>query len=135
MSSGSQLGRADIASNLKLSLRSVDRFIERHGLRGAPGRRVFVRRDSYAWCLVKLRHHSTRSKAPGVRSGMPAPMPLQPGEELILLTPSEGFNLLHEAIQRSARGCTIATPDGVCGLLSQPCISWSVSGLGAGVVC
>ena len=107
----SHLGRADIASHLKLSTRSVDRFIEHHGLRSALGRLVLVRRESYARCLVGLRYQSTHSMAPPVRPGMPAPVPLQPGEELILASRTDGSGPLLEAFRQWAGGCTIRTPD------------------------
>ena len=111
MNSTTHLGRADIASHLKLSTRSVDRFIERHGLRSAPGRLVLVRRESYARCLVELRYRSTHSMAPPVRPGMPSPVPLQPGEELILTARTAGSGPLLETFRQWARGRTIRTPD------------------------
>ena len=107
----SHLGRADIASHLKLSTRSVDRFIERHGLRSAPGRLVLVRRESYARCLVELRHQSTHSMAPPVCPGLPSPVPPRPGEELILVARTDSSGPLLEAFGRWARGCIIRTPD------------------------
>ena len=111
MDSTSYVGRADIASHLKLSTRSVDRFIERHGLRSAPGRLVLVRRESYARCLVELRHQSTHSMAPPVRPGMPSPVPPRPGEELILAARTAGSGPLLAAFGQWARGCNIRTPD------------------------
>ena len=47
--------RSNLASHLKLSARSVDRFIERHRLKTASGRPVFVRLEHYARRLVTLR--------------------------------------------------------------------------------
>lgn len=111
MNPRSHLGRADIASHLKVSLRSVDRFIERHGLRSGPGRQVLVRRERYAWCLVTLRHQSTRSQAPRVGPGMPPPAPFQPGEELVLLASTEDGFPWEEAAQAWAPGCTVRTPE------------------------
>lgn len=111
MTPKTHLGRAGIASHLQLSLRSVDRFLDRHGLRSAPGRHVLVRLESYAWCLVGLRHQSTHSMAPAMRPGMPAPVPFQPGEELITLTAGDGSVLCQEALQQLAPGCTIRTLD------------------------
>ena len=111
MNSTTHLGRADIASHLKLSTRSVDRFIERHGLRSAPGRLVLVRRESYARCLVELRHQSTHSMAAPVRPSMPSPVPLLPGEELILAARTDGSGPLLDAFGQWAGGFTIRTPD------------------------
>ena len=111
MNPRAHLGRADIRSHLQLSLRSVDRFIERHGLRSAPGRRVLVRLESYAWCLVGLRHQSTRSMAPAARPGLPAPEPFQSGEELILVARTDDSGPLEEAFREWVGGCTIRTPD------------------------
>ena len=105
------LTRTDLASHLQLSTRSVDRFIERHGLRTSPGRPVLVRLESYARCLVGLRHQSTSSMAPAVRPGLPAPVPLQPGEELILIAKTDDSDALQEAIRQLMPGCTIRTPD------------------------
>ena len=87
------IGRSDLASHLKLSARSVDRFIARHRLKNGEGRRVLV---SYAWCLVKLRRQSTRSMVPvpPVQGNTPAPLPIQPGEELLLVATSDGFGSL-----------------------------------------
>ena len=111
MDAMSHLGRTDIALHLQLSQRSVDRFIERYRLRSAPGRLVLVRLESYAWCLVGLRHQSTRSMAPAVCPGLPAPMPLRAGEELILAARSGNSGPLLDAIQQWAPGCTIRMPD------------------------
>ena len=111
MNPTTHLGRADISSHLKLSTRSVDRFIERHGLRSAPGRLVLVRRESYARCLVELRHQSTHSMAAPVRPGMPSPVPLRPGEELILAARTDSSGPLLGMFGQWARGCTIRTPD------------------------
>ena len=111
MTPGALLGRADIGSHLQLSRRSVDRFIARHGLRSAPGRLVLVRQESYAWCLVGLRHQSTRSLASAVCPSLPAPVPIQPGEELILVAQSANSGPLIEAIQQWAPGCIIRSPD------------------------
>lgn len=107
----SLLGRKEIGTHLQLSPRSVDRFIERHRLRSAPGRLVLVRLESYAWCLVGLRHQSTRSMAPPVRPGLPAPVPLRPGEELILAARSADSGPLLAALEQWAPGCTIRMPD------------------------
>ena len=58
------LTRADLASHLALSLRTVDRFVARYGLRSGSGRAVLVRAERYAWCLASLRRESTRSMTP-----------------------------------------------------------------------
>ena len=94
MDSTAFLTRADLASHLGLSLRSVDRFVSRHRLKSGSGRQVLVRLETYAWCLVGLRRQSTRSTAPvpAVRLDTPSPLPIQPGEELVLIAQSNGFN-------------------------------------------
>ena len=60
-----------------------------------------MRLESYARCLVALRRQSTRSMAPvlAVRRDAPAPRPIQPGEELLLVAPSDGSGPLVEALQ------------------------------------
>ena len=95
------LSRSDLASHLQLSAQSVDRFIARHRLRSGSGRPALVRLESYARCLVALRRQSTRSMAPvlAVRRDAPAPRPIQPGEELLLVAPSDGSGPLVEALQ------------------------------------
>ena len=106
------LSRSDLASHLKLSLRSVDRFIARYWLHSGPKRTVLVRRESYAWCLVSLRRQSTRSLAvePAVRSGARPPRPVQPGEELLLVASSEESEPLVEAVEMYT-GCRVGTLD------------------------
>ena len=88
------LSRADLASHLSLSVRSVDRFIERHRLRSGDGRAVLVSLERYAWCLVSLRRESTRAStpAPAVPRETASPQPLRAGEELVLVAKSDGFN-------------------------------------------
>ena len=107
------LMRADLASHLGLFLRSVDRFIAKHRLKSGSGRSVLVRLESYAWRLVSLRRRSTRSTAPvpTVRLDTPAPRPIQPGEELVLLAQSKGFNASGKALGSIAPGCRIRTLD------------------------
>ena len=107
------LTRADLASHLGLSLRSVDRFIAKHRLKSGSGRSMLVRLPSYAWCLVTLRRQSTRSTAPvpAVWLDTPAPRPVQPGEELVLLAHSDGFNVSGKALGSIAPGCRIRTLD------------------------
>lgn len=87
------LTRSDLASHLRLSIRTVDRFIARHRLRSGSGRPVLVRLEDYAWCLIAQRRQSTRSMAPVplVLGNTPAPLPIQPGEELLLVARSDGF--------------------------------------------
>ena len=113
MDSTDLLSRAHLASHLGLSLRSVDRFIARHRLKSGSGRPVLVRLESYAWRLVSLRRQSTRSAAPvpAVRLDRPAPQPIQPGEELVLLAHSDGFNVSGKALGSIAPGCRIRTLD------------------------
>ena len=107
------LSRADLASHLGLSARSVDRFIAKHRLKSGAGRSVLVHLESYAWCLVALRRQSTRSMAPvpAVRLDTPAPQPIQPGEELVLLAHSDGFNASGKALRNIAPRCRIRTLD------------------------
>ena len=107
------LTRSDLASHLRLSSRSVDRFIARHGLNSGSGRRVLVRLERYAWCLVKLRRQSTRStaRAPLVQGNTPAPLPIQPGEELLLVTRSDGFGPVAEVLESIVPGCRIRALD------------------------
>ena len=109
----SVLTRADLASHLQLSARSVDRFIAANGLNSGTGRRVLVRLESYAWCLVKLRRQSTRSTAPvsSVQGSTPAPLPIQPGEELLLVARSDGFGPLAEVLESIAPGCRVRALD------------------------
>ena len=111
--SGAVLGRSDLASHLKLSARSVDRFIARHRLRNGVGRRVLVCLETYAWCLVKLRRQSTRSMSPvpPVPGNTPAPVPIQPGEELLLVAKSDGFGQLAEVLENIAPGCRVRALD------------------------
>ena len=101
MDSTSFLSRADLASHLKVSLRTVDRFVLRHDLRSGPGRAVLVPLSGYAWCLVSLRRDSTRSMtpAPAVRRDAPRTRPVGPGEELVLVAQSAGLDPA-----RAARG-------------------------------
>ena len=111
--STAMLTRADLASHLGLSVRSVDRIIERHRLKSGSGRPVLVRLESYAWCLVTLRRQSTRSIAPVpvVRLDTPSPLPLQPGEDLLLVAHSDGSGPFEDALQSIAPGCRIRTLD------------------------
>ena len=113
MDSTAFLTRADLASHLGISERSVDRFIATHRLKSGSGRPVLVRLQSYAWRLVSLRRQSTRSAAPvpAVRIDTPALRPIQPGEELVLLAHSEGFNASGKALGSIAPGCRIRTLD------------------------
>ena len=107
------LTRADLASHLGLSARSVDRFIAKHRLKSGLGRSVLVRLESYAWCLVGLRRESTRSTAPvlAVRLDTPPAVPIHPGEELVLVAHSDGFNVSGKALGSIAPGCRIRTLD------------------------
>ena len=107
------LTRADLASHMKLSTRSVDRMIARHGLRSGPGRPVLVRRESYAWCLVHLRRQTTRSmgRMPALRRDAPAPHPIRPGEELLLVAGSDDCGPLVEALEMFAAGSRVRTPN------------------------
>ena len=107
--SNAVLGRSDPASHLKLSARSVDRFIARHRLKSTVGRRVLVHLDSYAWCLVQLRRQSTRSTAPVplVQGNTAAPLPIQPDEELLLVAKSDGFGPLAEVLESIAPGSRV----------------------------
>ena len=107
------LTRADLASHLGLSLRSVDRFIAKHRLKSGSGRSMLVRLPSYAWCLVTLRRHSTRSTAPvpAVRLDTPSPLPIQPGEELVLIAQSDGFKAAGKALESLPSGCRMRTLD------------------------
>ncbi len=102
------LTRVDLASHLGLSLRSVDRIIARNRLKRGSGRPVLVRLESYARCLVALRRQSTRSMAavPAVRLDTPSPLPIEPGEELILIAQTDRFNAAGKA-----HGCRIRTLD------------------------
>ena len=113
MDSTAFLTRADLASHLGLSLRSVDRFVSRHRLKSGSGRQVLVRQETYAWCLVGLRRHSTRSTAPvpAVRLDTPSPIPIQPGEELVLIAQSDGFNASGKALESLPSGCRVRTLD------------------------
>ena len=112
MNSTALLTRADLASHLALSVRSVDRFIERHRLKSGAGRAVLVPLDSYAWCLVSLRRVSTRAltPAPAVTVERASPQPLRTGEELVLVAKSDGFNASGHARQ-GLPGCRIRTLD------------------------
>ena len=103
------LGRSDLASHLKLSARFIDRFIARHRLKSAAGRRVLVHLDSYAWCLLKLRHHSTRSMAPmpPMPGNAPAALSIQPDEELLLVAKSDGLGPLTEVLESIAPGSRV----------------------------
>ena len=107
------LTRSDLGAHLGLSLRSVDRFIARHRLRSGSGRQVLVRQETYAWCLVGLRRHSTRSTAPvpAVRLDTPSPLPTQPGEELVLIAQSDGFNASGKALESLPSGRRVRTLD------------------------
>ena len=107
------LTRSDLGAHLGLSLRSVDRFIARHRLRSGSGRQVLVRLETYASCLIGLRRHSTRSTAPvpAARLDTPAPLPIQPGEELLLVARSEGFNASGKALESLPSGCRVRTLD------------------------
>ena len=109
----SHLSRAELASHLKLSPRSVDRFISRHRLKSGSGRPVLVRLERYAWCLVGLRRQSTRSMAPApaVRGDRTPPPPIQPGEELLLVARSDGFEGSEDALRSIAPGCRVRTLD------------------------
>ena len=122
MDSTSFLSRADLASHLKVSLRSVDRFVSRHDLRSGPGRPVLVPLSSYASCLVSLRRESTRSMtpAPAVQRDAPRARPVGPGEELVLVAQSAGFNPA-----RAARG--LRTPDPAPNARSVPGWHWGWS--------
>ena len=116
MDSTANLTRADLASHLALSMRSVDRFIERHRLKSGAGRAVLVRPERYAWCLVGLRRQSTHSAAGAPRSEFNSPHPIQPGEELVLVAQSDGFDALGKALRSLPTGCEVHTlhelPDG-----------------------
>ena len=105
------LTRADLASHLALSVRSVDRFIERHRLKSGGGRAVLVPVDSYAWCLGSLRRESTRSLtlAPAVTGETASPQPLRTGEELVLVAKSDGFNASGKALRSLPAGCELRT--------------------------
>ena len=107
------LTRSDLGAHLGLSLRSVDRFIARHRLRSGSGRQVLVRLETYAWCLVGLRRQSTRSTAPvpAARLDTPSPLPIQPGEELVLIAQSDGFNASGKALESLPSGCRGRTLD------------------------
>ena len=107
------LSRSDLASHLKLSARSVDRFVAKHGLKSGSGRPVLVRPESYAGCLVTLRRQSTRSPAPvpAVQCDAPAPLPIQPGEELLLVAHSDGFDAMGEVLQSIAPGSRVGALD------------------------
>ena len=107
------LTRSDLGAHLGLSLRSVDRFIARHRLRSGSGRQVLVRLETYAWCLIGLRRHSTRSTAPvpAMRLDTPSPLPIQPGEELVLIAQSDGFNAAGKALESLPSGCRVRTLD------------------------
>ena len=107
------LTRAELAAHLKLSARSVDRFIARHRLRSGSDRPVLVHLESYAWCLVRLRRQSTRSTAPvpAVRSDTPRPLPIQAGEELVVVAQSDGFNASGKAVGSLPPGCRVRTLD------------------------
>ena len=109
----SHLSRAELASHLKLSPRSVDRFISRHRLKSGSGRPVLVRLERYAWCLVGLRRQSTRSMAPApaVRGDRTPQPPIQPGEELLLVARSDGFEGSEDALRSIAPGCRVRTLD------------------------
>ena len=111
MDSTTCLSRADLASHLGLSVvRSVDRFIAKHGLKSGSGRPVLVRLESYARCLVALRRPSTRSTAPVPAVRLDTPAPIQPGEELVLIAQTDGFDP-SDAPRRVAPGCRIRTLD------------------------
>ena len=105
------LTRSDLAAHLGLSLRSVDRFIARHRLKSGSGRQVLVRPQSYAWCLVTLRCQSTRSTAPvpAVRTDTPSPLPIHPGEELVLIAQGEGVNASGKALDSLPSRCRMRT--------------------------
>ena len=105
------LSRSDLVSHLKLSARSVDRFISRHRLKSGSGRPVLVRLESYAWCLVTLRRQSTRSMAPvpAVQGDAPPPLPIQPGEELLLVAHSDGFDPMEKVLQSIVPGSQVRT--------------------------
>ena len=99
--------RADLASHLALSMRSVDRFIERHRLKSGAGRAVLVRPHRYAWCLVGLRRRSTHLAARAPRSQSDSPHPIQPGEELVLVAHSDPFDALGKAFRSLPAGCEV----------------------------
>ena len=88
-------------------------FLPAKRLKSGSGRPVLVRLESYAWCLVTLRRQSARSTAPvlAVRLDAPPPLPIQPGEELLLVAHSEGSGPLLEAFQSIAPGCRVRTLD------------------------
>ena len=113
MDSTAFLGRAPTSLRISSSARSVDRFIARHRLKSGSGRPVLVRLESYASCLVTLRRQSTRSMAPvpAVRLDTLPPLPIQPGEEMLLVARSEGFDGLEKALQSIAPGCRVRTRD------------------------
>ena len=106
------LSRADLASHLSLSVRSVDRFIECHRLKSGAGRAVLVSLERYAWCLVSLRRESTRALTPApVATGETAsPQPLRAGEELVLVAKSDGFNASGK-VRQGLPECRIRTLD------------------------
>lgn len=106
------LTRAELASHLKVSVRSVDRFVSRHHLRTGPARPVLVRVERYAWRLASLRRQSTRSTAPApaVQRGAPRPCAIGPGEELVLVARSNGFDV-ERALRGVAPRCPVRTPD------------------------
>ena len=106
------LSRADLASHLSLSVRSVDRFIERHRLKSGAGRAVLVSVDRYAWCLVSLRRGSTRASTPppAVPGESASPPPIRAGEELVLVAKSDAFNAAGTARQGLPQ-CRIRTLD------------------------
>ena len=107
------LTRSDIGAHLGLSLRSIDRFIARHRLRSGSGRQVLIRLETYAWCLAGLRRHSTRSTAPvpAVRPDTRSPLPIPPGEELVLVAQSDGFNASGKALESLPSRCRVRTLD------------------------
>ena len=110
------LTRGDLASHLALSMRSVDRFIERHRLKSGGGRAVLVRPERYAWCLIELRRQSTHLAARASRSESDLPPPIQPGEELVLVAQSDGFDATGKSIRCLPAGCEVRAlhelPDG-----------------------